>query len=97
MPQFHETGYGRRFFESQLPTLTSNIEKLTQVIEKAGEKTEYDKFIFMLHDMKMEYSISSSPDGKETNVHIAKKYIFGRGVSEWNFRKDTGDLIGINT
>ena len=27
MPQFHETGYGRKFFEAQLPQLIKAIEK----------------------------------------------------------------------
>ena len=28
MPQFHETGYGKRFFDGQLPALTRALEKI---------------------------------------------------------------------
>ncbi len=33
-PQFHETGYGRTFFQSQLPRLIKAIERLADAIEK---------------------------------------------------------------
>lgn len=32
-PQFHETGYGRAFFQQQLPELTKSIQKLSNSIE----------------------------------------------------------------
>ena len=33
MPQFHETGYGARFYNHQLPSLIRAIEKLAKAIE----------------------------------------------------------------
>ena len=33
-PQFHETGYGRMFFQSQLPNLIKAINRLAEAIEK---------------------------------------------------------------
>ena len=37
MAHFHETGYGRRFFDHQLPALTEAIKKLTEITEKLVE------------------------------------------------------------
>jgi len=33
MPQFHETGYGRIFFDSQLPRLIAALEKIAAHLE----------------------------------------------------------------
>ncbi len=38
--QFHETGYGRRFFDVQLPKLIKGIERLTEAIEKQNKIME---------------------------------------------------------
>ena len=35
--QFHETGYGRRFFESQLPKLIKALERIADSLEKMQE------------------------------------------------------------
>jgi len=42
-PQFHETGYGRTFFQSQLPNLIKAINRLAEAIEKqnGNKKTNY--------------------------------------------------------
>lgn len=37
MPQFHETGYGKTFFEHQLPELTRQLKRIADVLE-AQEK-----------------------------------------------------------
>lgn len=42
MPQFHETGYGRRFFEAQLPDLIKSIEKIGYELEAARKQPEPD-------------------------------------------------------
>jgi hypothetical protein len=39
-PQFHETGYGRKFFEVQLPKLTRAIERVADGIEKQNKFIE---------------------------------------------------------
>lgn len=41
-PQFFETGYGKRFFESQLPELIKSINRLADAIE-AHTKNGGDK------------------------------------------------------
>jgi hypothetical protein len=33
--EFHETGYGRRFFDSQLPMLIGALERIADALEKA--------------------------------------------------------------
>lgn len=38
MAQFHETGYGRRFFEHELPELNRNIKRVADALEKIVEK-----------------------------------------------------------
>lgn len=40
MPQFHETGYGQRFFNGQLPALTRALERLAAALE---ERNALDK------------------------------------------------------
>jgi hypothetical protein len=36
-PEFHQTGYGRRFFEAQLPDLIRGINRLAEAIEESNE------------------------------------------------------------
>lgn len=42
-PQFHETGYGRTFFQSQLPNLIKAINRLADAMEKHNELKEEEK------------------------------------------------------
>ena len=42
-PQFHETGYGRTFFQSQLPNLIKAINRLADAVEKQNELKEEEK------------------------------------------------------
>ena len=41
--QFHETGYGRTFFKSQLPNLIKAINRLADAMEKQNELKEEEK------------------------------------------------------
>lgn len=40
MPQFHETMYGKRFFDSQLPALIKVLERIANALEKQKEIKE---------------------------------------------------------
>lgn len=40
MPQFHETGYGRRFFEGQLPRLIDGICEVAKELKRQNELKE---------------------------------------------------------
>lgn len=40
MPQFHETWYGKRFFDSQLPKLIKEFGRIADALEKANELKE---------------------------------------------------------
>ncbi len=42
-PQFHETGYGRTFFQSQLPNLINAINRLADAMEKQNELKQEEK------------------------------------------------------
>lgn len=42
-PQFHETGYGRTFFQSQLPNLIKALNRLAEAIEKQNENVKEEK------------------------------------------------------
>lgn len=42
-PQFHETGYGRTFFQSQLPNLIKAINRLAEAMEKQNELKQEGK------------------------------------------------------
>lgn len=43
MPQFHETVYGKRFFDSQLPKLIKTLERIADALEKQNELKEKEK------------------------------------------------------
>ena len=38
MAQFHETMYGKRFFDSQLPALIKALERIAKALEKQNEE-----------------------------------------------------------
>lgn len=38
MAQFHETMYGKRFFDSQLPALIKALERIAAAIENQNKK-----------------------------------------------------------
>jgi hypothetical protein len=40
MIEFHNTGYGRRFFEAQLPALIRALEKIGTELEKQNKANE---------------------------------------------------------
>ena len=42
-PQFHETGYGRTFFQSQFPNLIKALNRLAEAMEKQNELKEEEK------------------------------------------------------
>lgn len=48
--QFHETGYGKRFFESQLPKLIKALERIADALE--NEKKPLKKEV--KHSVKAE-------------------------------------------
>ena len=37
MAQFHETTYGKRFFDSQLPKLIKALERIADALEKQNK------------------------------------------------------------
>ncbi len=41
--QFHETGLGRRFFESQLPKLIKELGRIADALEKQNELKEKEE------------------------------------------------------
>lgn len=43
MAAFHETMYGKRFFDSQLPKLIKSIERIADALEKQNENKEKEK------------------------------------------------------
>ena len=57
--QFHDTVYGRRFFEHQLPKLIGGVERLSEdverlasAIERQNELKEYQLGFTQLPDIK---------------------------------------------
>lgn len=40
MAAFHETQYGKRFFDSQLPKLIKTLERIADALEKQNENKE---------------------------------------------------------
>ena len=43
--QFHETGYGKRFFDQQLPALTKALNRVADVYEKKQNAAEHTVFV----------------------------------------------------
>lgn len=46
MAQFHETMYGKRFFDSQLPALIKQLTRIADALEnknKEKDKSEHDR------------------------------------------------------
>lgn len=41
--QLHETGFGRRFFESQLPKLIKELGRIADALEKQNELRKEEK------------------------------------------------------
>jgi hypothetical protein len=39
-PEFHQTGYGRTFFEGQLPTLIKTLKRIADSLERIAERLE---------------------------------------------------------
>ncbi|MBQ7428395.1 hypothetical protein [Butyrivibrio sp.] len=42
MIQFHETAYGKKFFDYQLPTLIKEIGRLADAVEELSKHAKYD-------------------------------------------------------
>lgn len=51
-PQFHETMYGKRFFESQLPKLTKAIDRLAAAMEEANAKPKHTDYTLVFKYVK---------------------------------------------
>lgn len=47
MPEFHETGYGRRFYDGQVPKLTATLERCAAALEESNrlKLMEIDKAV----------------------------------------------------
>ena len=43
MAAFHETQYGKRFFDSQLPKLIKSLERIADALEKQNENKNKEK------------------------------------------------------
>ena len=52
-PQFFQTGYGKMFFESQLPGLIKAINRLSDAIEKQNELAKEEKMINEKIELRM--------------------------------------------
>lgn len=59
MPQFHETGYGKRFFDRQLPELTKAINRLAKSLEEANRRNQE------IDDRKEQAEKDRIEDGRE--------------------------------
>ena len=54
MPQFHETGYGKRFFDGQLPQLIKGVEKLGRELARFNDTVNSIDIIDKMIDAKIE-------------------------------------------
>lgn len=51
-PQFHETDYARKFFNSQLPKLTKAIDRLAAAMEEANAKPKHTDYTLVFKYVK---------------------------------------------
>lgn len=49
-PQFHETGYGRRFFDAQLPTLIETLGAIAHELKRINEREDSHEAVVMDSD-----------------------------------------------
>ena len=64
--QFHETVYGKRFFEQQLPALTKALNRVADVCEKKQNATEYTVFV----SYHMNLAPLNKPKGTLSNMDV---------------------------
>ena len=88
MPQFHETGYGKKFFEYQLPKLIKAIEKIGAELEMSNIRAEdklttpYGKTtVVKAYDDAREYTLTIEGSSIESVKNKSKKWIEEVAVS----------------
>ena len=88
MPQFHETGYGKKFFEYQLPKLIKAIEKIGAELEMSNIRAEdklttpYSKTtVVKAYDDAREYTLTIEGSSIESVKNKSKKWIEEVAVS----------------
>ena len=64
--QFHETVYGKRFFEQQLPALTKALNRVADVYEKKQNAAEYTVFV----SYHMNLAPLNKPKGTLSNMDV---------------------------
>ena len=65
--QFHETGYGKRFFDQQLPALTKALNRVADVYEKKQNAAEYTIFV--------SYHINTAPLNQKKVLSVIWKCV----------------------
>ena len=48
MPKFHETRYGHRFFEAQLPELITQLKRIADALEKIDSRLENEEAVCVI-------------------------------------------------
>lgn len=86
MAQFHETQYGKRFFDSQLPKLIKALERIADALEKQNKEEKKQEAKSMkvhkakkrpmtLFDKLLQESIKSTNKNTKQNMTV-KEYMF---------------------
>jgi hypothetical protein len=90
MPQFHETGYGQKFFNQQLPDLTKAIDRLTGAIEASNsdeitnaESTNKGRLEVLLYNAMVLLEECGNMEWKKLLVEL--------GMSEDEYNEIMGD------
>ena len=63
MPEFHETGYGRKFFDGDLPKLIKAIEKVGRELERFNQTVNSIDIIDKMIDKKIDEVIDRGKGG----------------------------------
>lgn len=78
MPQFHDTGYGHRFFEKQLPDLIKGLNRVADALEGNNESKEIKpgRNIEVINENVVRFDVVFKKDGIEQKSIISLKSTF---------------------
>lgn len=85
MPQFHETMYGKRYYEAQLPELTRQLARIADALEKQNRLTEV--------------KVSAKKERKTARTILTKNspgdYTVDIEGHSWHLYKDPYNTMGV--
>jgi len=82
MTQLHETGYGKRFFESQLPRLITELSRLANAVEESNR----------LRQLELNYRNEAEVSEDDTDEEFTQNYFAVLGEREKKQKEEQEEL-----